>query len=170
VRLPDFTSSANVSALAGSAGGRYPHLARADVPVWEAFLATRLIKFSRIYYDVGVGGKAARHLPQDAELRPMWKTLVRKRIDVVGIADGSDWCIEVKPTAGMSALGQALTYRQLYASEGRGAQTARAVVICAHVDDDVEEVFLTFGVCVVVVAMPDSPEYPSVLKVLGRLR
>ena len=170
MRLPDFTSAANVAALAGSAGGRYPHLAQADVPVWEAFLATRLIKFSRIYYDVGVGGKAARHLPQDEELRPMWKTLVRKRIDAVAIAAGSDWCIEVKPVAGMAALGQVLTYRQLFATEGRGAQTARAVVVCFRGDDDVEEVFSTFGVSVVVVASQDSPEFPSVRKVIGSIR
>lgn len=162
----ELVSDGNVRSFIASARSPFPHMSEGDVEVWTPFLLAEVISFESVIYDVGVGGRQAALVPDSEELKPMWLTLIRKRIDAVVFGGGKVWTIEVKPVAGMSALGQALTYRELWNREGRSETKARAMVVCSRVDDDVEELFTLFGV-VVVVLDPQLSGPGAVLKILG---
>lgn len=139
-----------------------------DAAVWRAFLDTHAVSFSEVFYDVGLGGKAHRLVTTDGGMRPMWETLLKKRVDAVLVRSDSVWCCEVKPLANMSALGQALSYQFLWNKERTSEQKARAVVVCSRVDLDIEPVFEFYGVTVFVVAGADGSP-PAVEKVIGTL-
>lgn len=93
---------------------KYPHLLPADVDLWERFMELHPNFFQSVEYDVHVGGAI--------DVKPWWSDkdirsfshLAAKRIDVVGHTPGEIWIIEVKPEAGVSAIGQLISYRLLY--------------------------------------------------------
>jgi len=161
----------NSNALADKRLGRceFPHMSVYDCAVWRCFLATGFAEFDSIEYDVTVGGKSARHVRREGDLVEMWERLLRKRIDVVGFRAVDTWITEVKPLASMSALGQVLSYERLYLAEHPDTKNPRKVVVCARVDEDVEESFNYFGVSLVVVNSDSPDAAPSVLQVLGPL-
>ena len=165
----ELVTDANVTSFTASGGSKFPHMSHKDVAVWEAFLSVHLFSFDRVIYDVSVGGKAARRIADDHELKVMWKTLIAKRIDAVMFTGNDVLATEVKPVANMSALGQALTYSFLWNSEGRSAIKARPCVVCSKVDDDVEEVYQFYGVLVIVVSLLADGQPAELVKVLGRL-
>lgn len=93
---------------------KYPHLLPADVDLWERFMAQHADFFESVEYDVHVGGAI--------DVKPWWSDkdirsfshLAAKRIDVVGHKGNQIWIVEVKPEAGLSALGQLISYQLLY--------------------------------------------------------
>jgi hypothetical protein len=162
-----FITEANVRAVKASARSPFPHMSRADTAVWRAFLGTNAVGFDSLEYDVAVGGKAANLVPDDDELAPMWQSLVKKRIDAVGVRVGEVWTIEVKPLANMAALGQALSYAYLYKAEGRTQLRVRPVIVADRVDVDVVPIFLAYEVLVFSVSgVKDGA--PGIEKVLGQ--
>lgn len=164
---PPTITLANERAYKASIGQAFPHMGPHDAAVWRALLETGAFMFQSIRYDVAVGGKAARRAGAGDQLLPMWKSLLAKRIDVLAQHRGAFWVTEVKPTASMSALGQALTYAGLWKAEHADAGPARPVVVCSRVDDDVEEFFILYGVLVIVVS-PASESGPArIVKILG---
>lgn len=165
---PGIITEANARAARASSKSPYPHMSPADTKVWVAFLATRFVEFTSVSYDVAVGGAGVHQIDEGAEFRPMWETLLKKRIDAVLFRAASIYTAEVKPTANMSALGQALSYAWLYASERSPSVPVLPMVVCARVDADLEPVFLKYGVLVVVVD-DQADSRPSVLKVLGQV-
>lgn len=115
----------------------YPHMMWQDRGVWTKFLESEGHRIQRVWYDVHVG------LPVDVgDGSPGWLRRVaggvtRKRIDVVAKVGGGYWVIEVKPFAGMVALGQVLTYTRLFLAEYSVDGSVVPVVICDAVDPDV---------------------------------
>lgn len=92
----------------------YPHLLPADVAIWERWLARHGDFFTAVEYDVHVGGAVERKPEWSDEFTQEASYLAAKRIDVVGHKTGEIWIIEVKPEAGVSALGQIMCYKILY--------------------------------------------------------
>lgn len=166
---PTIVSLANERAAKASARSPFPHMSPADSAVWRTFLRLGIISFTKVLYDVGVGGKAAGLVPAGSDLHPMWETLLKKRVDAVGFTDQEVLTIEVKPTAGMSALGQALTYSFLWNAEGRSQQKSRPCVVCSRIDLDVEALFIAYGVLVIAVSGLKDGEQPALEKILGVL-
>ncbi len=164
----ELVTDANARDFARATVGQYRHMSPHDSAVWSAFLTTHLIDIERVMYDVTLGGRASRHIPDGSDMKQMWETLIKKRVDAVVWTHGQVWCVEVKPLAGMAALGQALAYAFLWNAEGRSETKARAVVVCARVDEDVEAVFLAYGVLVIVVTTSDDG-VSRVSAVLGTL-
>ena len=141
-----FITEANVRASKASARSPYPHMSAHDVVVWDAFLALHNVTFTSLAYDVAVGGRLADAVADEAADKPMWVSLLKKRIDVVMQRANEVWTFEVKPTANMSALGQALTYANLWKIEGRTALAVRPVIVCHRIDLDVEVILPLYGV------------------------
>lgn len=110
---------------------KYPHLLPADVDLWERFMEAHPGFFERVEYDVHVGGAIDVRPWWSAEDRRSFSHLAAKRIDVVGHTPGRIWIIEVKPEAGVSAIGQLISYRLLY--EKRFGATA-PLVLCLVTD------------------------------------
>jgi len=119
-----------------------------DVDVWQRYLGGGPAAFEEVWYDVHVG--TAMPMPPDA---PEWMQRVvdgvsRKRIDVVASLGTWFWIIELKPVCGMAALGQAVTYQDLFEAEHAGGRSCLAVVICHQVEADVQQTAERLGVLV----------------------
>jgi len=95
----------------------------------ELFLAKYGEYFERFEYDVHLGeGVPLKHIYPPEIVRAA-KILTQKRVDVVGYRGEEVWIIEVKPDAGLSALGQLLGYRALWIRDrGEPAKLELAVV------------------------------------------
>ena len=119
---------------------KYPHMSPEDVRIWERYLEHHAQEWEWFAYGVKVG-KGAPVPPGTPEwLARMWKSLTKKRIDVVGSRNGRIWVIEVKPRCGLSAFGQAMAYRELYAQE-YGVRPL-AMVVCEYSDPDAKALCL----------------------------
>lgn len=124
-----------------------------DLNVWRRFLLLHPDKFTSLRYDVKVG-TGARPWPASEGPKPEdWEALTQKRIDAVGIWNGSTAIIEVKPRASFTALGQLLAYRTLLAEKERPTAPVTLWVVCEERDADLETTFLSYGVSVVSVGM-----------------
>lgn len=93
---------------------KYPHLLPADVVLWERFMAEHPDFFESVEYDVHVGGAIDRSPWWSHEDVRTFSHLACKRIDVVGHTAGEIYIVEVKPEAGVAAIGQLISYELLY--------------------------------------------------------
>jgi hypothetical protein len=92
----------------------YPHMLPGDVAIWHSFLCKDPILRVPVAYDVHVGTPA--HIPENFEppYRYMIERLSTKRIDVVIFFPKETVVCEIKPYAGLTAIGQALCYSALF--------------------------------------------------------
>lgn len=128
----------------------YPHMLHEDVAVWTRFLEKMARVINRLWYDVHVGQPV---IPDDRESTIQEKVaagVTRKRIDVVASIGGEFWVIEVKPVAGMAALGQVYAYNRLFTIEYDTFRPTKPVVVCDVLDADVGISFEELGVMVFV--------------------
>lgn len=129
----------------------YPHMLAEDTAVWSKYLADPVIAIQEVWYDVHVGkGMLLPVGASDLDKR-ISSGVSRKRIDVVASVQGVLWVIEVKPRAGMMALGQVLSYLRLFIEEYRPRGEVRGVVVCDSVDEDLLNEFEVDGVMVITV-------------------
>jgi len=130
---------------------KYPHMFPADIEIWERFLK----RFARLYkafaYDVkvGVGRKPLEHW--EPEIKQMYLTLTKKRIDAVGFQENFIDVIEVKPSAGPSAVGQVIIYKLLFEREYSTSKEVRAVIVTDEEVPDMNELAGRLGFIYVVV-------------------
>jgi hypothetical protein len=145
----DKASAANK--LAARQAGRlpYPHMGPADARVWRAALDLGLLAFERFEYDVRLGGTRATEVGTEHSHFPMWETLLKKRVDVVGWQGARPTLIEVKPVGSFAALGQCLGYGDLWAKEKGSGVVPSLCCVCAFLDPDLAFTFSRFGVRVV---------------------
>lgn len=129
----------------------FPHLMPLEVPIWERFLASTDLEFLSLRYDVHLGAGAPVDPAWPAWLVKQVAAVSRKRVDVVGETADAIYIIEIKPRAGMGALGQLLAYELLYRHERRPAKPIIKVALCERVESDVPAVFASYGIRVVVV-------------------
>jgi hypothetical protein len=145
-RLHDLVTPANRRALEALGHTRFAHLSQADAAVWATYLAANAWRYGALDYDVSVGGRAAERASLGSGLLPMWRHLLRKRIDVVGwTAEGVE-VIEVKPVSSMAALGQVLSYVHLLREEREFTLLLVPVVVSRFSDPDLVSVYASFGV------------------------
>lgn len=95
----------------------YPHMKPYDVEIWNRFIEKYPDAYRGVLYDfcVGTGTEMPDEIP--AEWQPGLAKLGKYKIDVVGFSDGFIDIIEIKPRAGMKAIGQALCYARLFTEE-----------------------------------------------------
>lgn len=129
----------------------YDHMGPQDQAIWERFIAAYPTAYETCQYDVAVGTP-----PQfDTTVNPATDgniaRLYMRKIDVVGFKPGAIDIIEVKPRAGMSAVGQVVGYRELYVRDHKPALLPKAVIVTDRSDPDLEQVAAAQGVRVVIV-------------------
>jgi len=127
----------------------YPHMLAQDNAVWTKFLLRDAERVKEVWYDVRVG--APVFLPASATIaeRKIAEGLTRKRIDAVCIVDGNYWVVEVKPYAGMQAVGQIISYARLFAMEYLTTGRVIPVIVCDEIDGDLLPEFEELGILVV---------------------
>ncbi len=120
---------------------KYPHMKPADVEIWERFIDANSGFFDRVDYDLCVG-EGADFLPTD-ESTPDGRQnrLYKRKIDVVGYKGNAVWLVEVKPLADMEALGQIITYGDLYAKEKDVPQAVTLMVLAEKIMTEMKNVY-----------------------------
>lgn len=131
--------------------GYYPHMKPNDVAIWERFITAYPDNYDYCQYDVLVGSDPAF----DTTVTPdtggdAWK-LYQKKIDVVGFKGERIDIIELKPSAGASAVGQVLMYKKLYKKDYTPPTEPRCIIITDKVNPDTSEFAEDSGVKVIVV-------------------
>lgn len=129
----------------------YKHLLPNEIAIWDRFLANPPFPIISVTYDL--------HLGEGQPIQPRWdesmialvKAVTRKRVDAVVVTPGATVIIEIKPRAGMSALGQLLAYRQLFLAEHAPAGELRLACVCERVAPDLDRVFGSYGIYLYVV-------------------
>ena len=128
----------------------YPHFLAADTDVWSRYLADPIVPIKEVWYDVHVGGAVELRRSSDEMDRRIAAGVTRKRIDVVAKVGAGFWIIEVKPVAGMTAIGQILIYTRLFLQEFQVTGEVFPVIIADEVDQDVAPEIDSLGVVVIV--------------------
>lgn len=165
--LVEFVTAANYTAAERCQHRRWSHMAAGDVAVWREVLNLGLMPADSYEYDVKLGGSDACLVQDEHELKPMWATLLCKRVDVVCWRGDVPWLCEVKPVASFSALGQCIGYRWLWDKQRGNGARCRAAVACAKVDGDLMPIFAAYGVSVVLLPLASAA---SVLALLAESR
>ena len=128
--------------------GRFPHLLPNEEKIWLRFLQIYGDQFENYRYDVRVGRGVDPGPRYEWKWRKLAIMLTQKRIDVVAERDGEVWIFEVKPDAGLSAIGQVLSYRVLYREQFKEKRPIKLAIVTTRVDDDIREVAKEYGIVV----------------------
>lgn len=119
---------------------KYPHMKPGDVAIWERFIKANPGYFETVDYDVNVGEGA----PFDTTLNNLAGAdvgaLYLKKIDVVGYNKNGITLIEVKPSAGLTALGQVNGYYELYLEHIKPTEKVSLAVLTDVETPDIKNV------------------------------
>lgn len=127
---------------------KYPHMMPQDSRIWTKYLLSNHLRSNEVWYDLHVGNAVVLPEGSSAAMQRVSEGVTRKRIDVVARIGAGFWVIEIKPIGTMAALGQAVTYRNIFAAEYAGAAESVAVVLCALIEEDIIETADDLGVLV----------------------
>ena len=123
----------------------------ADIILWERWLAKFKDEYDKFEYDVHVGKVKPIYPTSPVNLMKLAEEVSRKRLDVVAYKGIFRVIIEVKPYAGLSALGQLLGYEILYKREYPEAYTLRLGVVTDRLDEDMKVLFDHYNIHIWVV-------------------
>jgi len=120
------------------------HMLPRDRAIWTRFLSLHEDEFDEFRYDVLAGPKLRLEREDVPWLGDFTERIMSLRIDVLGYKDGECWLIEVKPNAGLSALGQLMAYRYYLDPsyyEDRDLIATTVTDYCRHYMPDLDEAF-----------------------------
>lgn len=125
-----------------------------DLAIWSQYLMQGGNRLAPFEYDVPVGHGV--RMPPDATAMQLKVAadLTTKRIDVLAKRPTMTVIIEVKYRAGASAVGQLLTYGQLYRQDNPDAPPIVLLLVTDELQPDMREVFSNNGIFVQIVGEP----------------
>lgn len=125
---------------------RYPHMYGAEADIWRRWLKAHRGEYLRFEYDVHVG----RAWPEHLDLPQVWRVgadaVYLKRIDVVGFQADSITIFEVKPHAGLGALGQIMGYLALYEEQFAPREELKGAIVTELADPNIKKILEENGV------------------------
>jgi len=130
---------------------KYPHMVPGlEVELWETFMRLFGKEYDRFDYDVrlGQGAKPHRELPEN--IARDLKMLTQKRVDAVGWKGEQPYIFEVKPFAGLSAVGALVGYKHLWVEEGRSRREPILCLVTNQINRDTQRVCEREGIKVFV--------------------
>ncbi len=130
---------------------KYPHMMKQEIVTWKKFLKMFGHNFTKYRYDVHVGQGVGRIPGFTTVLQDMAVRLTQKRIDVVAARGAETFIIEIKERAGMAAIGQLLTYRELYEKRYGFRRISGLIIVAESVDPDIRGVIEKFNIRLFVV-------------------
>ncbi len=130
---------------------RYPHMLEDEARIWTKFLEKTDLAFETISYDVHLG-TGIPPLPRDPGwMKDLLSAVTKKRVDAIGETADAIWIFEVKPRIGMSALGQLITYFELYQEQYRPVKPVLLAAIGEREAPDIRAVFELNAIKIIVV-------------------
>ncbi len=140
---------------------KYPHLLPGDVTLWEIFLARDHPDNITVVYDLhlGPGAELPTNLPDN--IKRMATAITQYRVDVVIYYPDRIHVTEIKPQAGLTALGQALGYAFLYRAERPSDLRIVPTVLTNFLKPGLQKLYDAYGVEVWTVDSPLIDVEPS---------
>jgi hypothetical protein len=92
----------------------YPNMRDKETLIWERFLAKFPDAYDEVVYNLKLGEGADIPEGTAENIARDFKELTQHKIDVVGFKGNNIDIIELKPYAGVGAIGQVIGYRDLY--------------------------------------------------------
>lgn len=124
----------------------YDHMKPADVAIWEEFMRQNISAYDTVIYDQEIG-EGAPIPPGTAEnMAKDFKILTQYKIDVVGFKGADIDIIEIKPRAGLSALGQILGYVTLFNKEFSPGVKVTPVILTDEIRPDMPALATSMGI------------------------
>ena len=119
----------------------YAGMSKSESRIWSRFINHAALGQGNMYYNVRIG----RTIPTQAGSEQWMKSIVaavsRLRVDAVLEKPDSWWLFEVKPRAGLSAVGQCIGYSYLLSEALPDDRPVLSVIVCDQIDMNV------FSVC-----------------------
>ena len=129
----------------------YDNLREGETAIWNRFIDREPDAFDEVIYNLHVGqGAAIPEGTEDAIARD-FRMLTQYKIDVVGFKGNTTSIIEIKPYAGAGAIGQLLTYAELYKKDVDPAARPRLIVLTDRLRPDTERAAKELNIEIVVV-------------------
>lgn len=125
---------------------RYKHMLPGDRRIWDRFLEQHGDYFNRFEYDIHVGEGIGEIVGVDAMTQKIATVLSQKRIDAVGYRGGEVWLFEIKPHAGLSAIGQILSYETLYEKDFGAGKVSYIAIVTDRTDNDIRTMCNTYDI------------------------
>jgi len=136
---------------------KWKHLSPAENVLWSRWMEKYGHLWHDYQYDVYVG-KGRPPLPEWPDwLKELQEKLSRRRLDVLAWRDGVLWIFEIKPQAGLSALGQVLGYRELYRRDTGYDGEIKLAIVTDVLWEDIEYVYQKFDIVSFVLPPPLEP-------------
>lgn len=125
---------------------KYPHMGPADTVIWDRFISAFPVAFDKVAYDVKVGTGAEFDTVVNPETGGDIAGLYKSKIDVIGVKDGRNYIVEVKPRADTRALGQVEGYVELARRDIPELSDPRPMIVCEALLPDIEYLSLKRGI------------------------
>ena len=100
-----------------------------DIAIWERFLDLHGAEYDGFDYDIKVGTGSVPVPGTPKNYARMQQVLSKYRIDAVGHKNGRREIIEVKPEASTVAVGQIITYVDLYNRDFAPVEPLQGVIV-----------------------------------------
>jgi len=126
--------------------GKYPQMLEEDWPVWDRFLELYSDIFLWFYYSVKVGGQINLDPKIPDNIAKAWYDSTAKRIDVLGEKENEIWIVEVTTQPGLRAVGQILSYFNLWILDPKIDKPIVNVLVAERLDPDLEYVLYSSGI------------------------
>lgn len=129
----------------------YPNMKELETIIWNRFLDAYPNAYDEVIYNLKLGEGA--HIPEGTEqnLADGFKQLTQHKIDVVGFKDNEIDIIELKPYAGVGAIGQVIGYRDLYTTHIDSSVLPNLVIVTDLLRPDTKTIADKQGINIVVV-------------------
>jgi hypothetical protein len=124
----------------------YPHMAKHDARIWERFITAYTGLFDKASYDIALGGTQIRDPNATAAERFMWQQNTAKRIDAVVRSQDEIWLCEVRPHAGLDAVGAVLGYTYLSELDKWNDLPLIPTLVTDRCDQDIRNVCTGFDI------------------------
>lgn len=125
---------------------RFKHLLPAEVKIWNRFLSEWGSGWDWYEYDLHLGSGIEVLEYWEDKIKKLAKVLTQFRLDVVGHKAEAITIFEIKPQAGIGALGQVLAYRELYLKEFGSDIDVGLAIVTDRVGPDIEYIYSQFGI------------------------
>ena len=122
------------------------HMGTRDYAIWQRYHTLHWQSFLRFYFDTAVGNGAIIPEGTPPRMAAGWTRLTQKRIDVIGIRTDAVWVIEVRDSAGTSALGAIMSYLHLLRDDNPFSLPLRGAILTDHSDGDMKGLFKDYGI------------------------
>lgn len=135
----------------------YPHMYGPESELWTEFLKEHGEEYYKFVYDLHVG----KLWPELDKMPEPWRkgaeAIYLKRIDAVGYQPRKITIFEVKPHAGLGALGQIIGYVTMYEEQYEPKEELAAAIITRLVDPNLEHVYEQYGIKTYTYPEPETP-------------